>query len=164
VKYGTAYPGARHIQPPKSELAAALGACRSAIIALGFASALINVLYLSGSLYMLEIYDRVLPSRSVQTLVGLSILIITLYGFQAVLDLLRGRILIRVGRSLGQTLSFRVYHTIARLTLRTRMQGDGLQPLRDFDQIRSFLSGAALRHRLPPRLVRSTGSRKSSPA
>jgi ATP-binding cassette subfamily C protein len=133
---------ARNIQPPRGELPAALGACRSAIIALGFASAFINVLYLSGSLYMLEIYDRVLPSRSVQTLIGLSILIITLYAFQGLLDLLRGRILIRVGRSLGQSLSFRVYHTIARLRLRTRMQGDGLQSLRDLDQIRSFLSGA----------------------
>ena len=142
MKSGTATRGAGSLQPPRSELAAALGACRSAIIALGFASALINVLYLSGSLYMLEIYDRVLPSRSIQTLVGLSILILTLYCFQGLLDLLRGRILIRVGRSLGQRLSFRVYHAIARLTLRTRMQGDGLQPLRDLDQIRSFLSGA----------------------
>ena len=69
---------------------------------LALASALINVLYLTGSLYMLEVYDRVLPSRSVPTLVGLSILVVVLYGFQAVLDLLRGRVLVRIGRSLGQ--------------------------------------------------------------
>jgi ATP-binding cassette, subfamily C, bacterial PrsD len=125
---------------PRSELAAALTACRSAIIALAIASAIINVLYLTGSIYMLVIYDRVLPSRSVPTLIGLSILVFGLYGFQAVLDLLRGRILIRVGRSLGQTLSARVYHTIAQLALKTRTLGDGLQPLRDLDQIRSFLS------------------------
>src|SRR5262249_28860094 len=69
------------------------------------------------------------------------VLAISLYGFQAVLDLLRSRILVRVGRSLGQDLSVRVYHTISRLALTTRSTGDGLQPMRDLDQIRSFLSG-----------------------
>jgi ATP-binding cassette subfamily C protein len=128
-------------EQPCNELAAALAACRSAIIALGIASALINVLYLTGSIYMLEIYDRVLPSRSVPTLVGLSILVIGLYGFQVLLDLLRGRVLIRVGRSIGESLSSRVYHTIARLALKTRTPGDGLQPVRDLDQVRNFFSG-----------------------
>ncbi|NEU95285.1 type I secretion system permease/ATPase [Bradyrhizobium uaiense] len=108
---------------------------------LAIASAMINVLYLTGSFYMLEVYDRVIPSRSFPTLVGLSILAIALYGFQAVLDLLRSRMLVRVGRSLGQELSARVYHTISRLALTTRSSGDGLQPMRDLDQIRSFLSG-----------------------
>jgi ATP-binding cassette, subfamily C, bacterial PrsD len=125
---------------PSNELAAGLTACRSAIIALGAASALINVLYLSGSIYMLEVYDRVLPSRSVPTLIGLSVLALALYGFQGVLDLLRGRILVRIARSLTEGLSARVYHTIAQLTLKTRTNSDGLQPLRDLDQIRSFLS------------------------
>jgi PrtD family type I secretion system ABC transporter len=126
---------------PGSELSAGLTACRSAIIAIGAAGALINILYLSGSIYMLEVYDRVLPSRSIPTLVGLSILVVALYGFQAVLDLLRGRILVRIGRSLAEKLSARVYHTIAQLTLKTRSTGDGLQQLRDLDQIRGFLSG-----------------------
>src|SRR5262245_33862465 len=49
---------------PRNELSAGLAACRNAIIAIGLASTLINVLYLSGSIYMLEVYDRVLPSRS----------------------------------------------------------------------------------------------------
>ena len=126
---------------PRNELAGALAACRSAILALGLASVLINILYLSGSFYMLEVYDRVLPSRSIPTLVGLSILVVALYGFQGILDLLRGRILVRIGRSLGEDLSTRVYHTISQLMLKTRASGDGLQPLRDLDQIRSFLSG-----------------------
>jgi PrtD family type I secretion system ABC transporter len=129
-------------QPTRSELAAAAAKSRNAFIALGFASALINVLYLNGSLYMLEVYDRVLPSRSVPTLVGLSILAVAIYGFQALLDVLRGRILIRVARSLCQSLSFRVYHSIARFALKTRSQGEGLQPLRDLDQVRTFLSGS----------------------
>lgn len=128
------------MQKPQCELGTSLRACRHALIALGVGSALVNVLYLTGSLYMLEVYDRVLPSRSVPTLVGLSILVVCLFGFQAVLDLLRGRILVRVGRSLGQRLSARVYDTVARLSLSTRTSGDGLQPLRDLDQVRGFLS------------------------
>jgi PrtD family type I secretion system ABC transporter len=133
-----AVPGTTH---DRSELAKALSACRHALIALGLASALVNILYLTGSLYMLEVYDRVLPSRSIATLVGLSILALGLYGFQGLLDVMRGRILIRVGRSLGQSLSLRTYQTIARLALRNPRQGDGLQPIRDLDQVRTFLSG-----------------------
>src|SRR5882757_9373330 len=124
------------------ELAAALRSCRTALVALAAASALINVLYLSGSVYMLEVYDRVLTSRSVATLVGLTVLVVVLYAFQGFLDLLRGRVLIRIGRYLGQSLSIRVYETIARLALSTRSSGDGLQPMRDLDQVRGFLSGA----------------------
>jgi ATP-binding cassette subfamily C protein len=121
-------------------LALALGACRTAFIALGGASALINILYLTGSFYMLEVYDRVLSSRSIPTLIGLSVLAGGLYCFQGVLDLLRSRILVRIAQSLGQQLSVRVYDTIARLSLTTRTLSDGLQPLRDLDQVRTFLS------------------------
>jgi ATP-binding cassette subfamily C protein len=132
---------ARPTEQPGNELAAALRSCRTALVALAAASALINLLYLSGSLYMLEVYDRVLTSRSIPTLVGLTVLVVVLFAFQGFLDLLRGRVLIRIARFLGQSLSIRVYETIARLALSTRGSGDGLQPLRDLDQIRSFLSG-----------------------
>ena len=125
---------------PRSELFTALGACRNAIVALALASALVNILYLTGSIYMLEIYDRVLTSRSVSTLIGLSVLAIGLYAFQGLLDLLRGRVLVRIGRSLGQSLSIRVFDTLGRLALSTRRGGDGLQPLRDLDQVWNFLS------------------------
>ena len=131
------------VQQSRNELLTALNACRSALGALAIASALINVLYLTGSFYMLEVYDRVLTSRSVSTLIGLSVLAIGLYAFQGLLDLLRGRILVRVGRSLGQSLSFRVFDTIGRLALMARTPGDGLQPLRDLDQVRNFLSSPA---------------------
>jgi len=57
-----------------SELAAALGACRRAFLAIGLFSGMSNILMLTGSLFMLEVYDRVLPSRSVPTLVALLIL------------------------------------------------------------------------------------------
>ena len=63
----------------RSELGEALRTCRSAFIGVGVMSCMINVLYLTGSLFMLEVYDRVLPSRSVPTLIGLAILAGGLY-------------------------------------------------------------------------------------
>ena len=123
------------------ELTAALAACRGAFIGVGVMSAMVNVLYLTGSFFMLEIYDRVLPSRSIPTLVGLIVLAAALYMAQGVLDLIRGRILVRIGASLDESLSGRVFETIARLPLKVGQRNDGLQPLRDLDSIRTFLSG-----------------------
>ena len=74
----------------RSELAEALRACRSAFIGVGLISCMINLLYLTGSMFMLQVYDRVLPSRSVPTLVGLVVIAAVLYIAQGVLDLLRG--------------------------------------------------------------------------
>ena len=102
---------------------------------------MINLLYLTGSFFMLEIYDRVLPSRSVPTLVGLAVIAFVLYAFQGVLDVLRGRVLVRIGASLDEALSGRVFDILVRLPLKARPAGDGLQPIRDLDQVRSFLSG-----------------------
>lgn len=101
----------------------------------------INILMLTGALFMLQIYDRVLPSRSIPTLVGLAILALTLFAFLGVLDLLRGRVLVRVGAYLDETLSPKIYDATIRMPLRSARGGDGLQPIRDFDQVRSFLSG-----------------------
>ena len=122
-----------------SELRQALAACWHAFIAVGLMSGLINILYLTGSFYMLEVYDRVLPSRSVPTLVALSVLALTLFAFQGVLDVIRSRVLVRVAATLDERLSGRVFDIVVQLPLRTRGQGDGLAPLRDLDQIRSFL-------------------------
>jgi PrtD family type I secretion system ABC transporter len=130
-----AVPGVR-----RSELGEALRACRNAFIGVGIMSCMINLLYLTGSIFMLEIYDRVLPSRSVPTLVGLVILAGGLYIAQGFLDLLRGRILVRVGTSLDEALSGRVFETVVRLPLIAGGRSEGLQPLRDLDNIRSFLS------------------------
>ena len=97
---------------------------------------------LTGAMFMLEIYDRVLPSRSMPTLVGLLD-----SGRRAcsprsaLLDLIRGRILVRIGGELDETLSGRVYDTIVRLPLKIGDRSDGMQPLRDLDSVRSFLSG-----------------------
>jgi ATP-binding cassette subfamily C protein len=125
----------------RSELGDALRSCRSAFIGVALMSFMINLLYLTGSIFMLEVYDRVLPSRSVPTLVGLVILAAGLYIAQGVLDLIRGRILIRVGTALDETLNARVFETVVRLPLMAGGRNEGLQPLRDLDNVRSFLSG-----------------------
>ncbi len=125
----------------RSELAAALSSCRGAFIGIGLISAMSNVLMLTGAMFMLEIYDRVLPSRSVATLVGLATLAGGLYAAQGILDLIRGRVLVRIGSALDETLSGRIYNSILRLPLLIGYQKDGLQPLRDLDSVRSFLSG-----------------------
>jgi ATP-binding cassette subfamily C protein len=130
-----AVPGVR-----RSELGEALRACRSAFIGVGVMSCMINLLYLTGSIFMLEIYDRVLPSRSVPTLVGLVVLAGGLYVAQGILDLIRGRILVRIGTSLDEALSGRVFETVVRLPLIAGGRSEGLQPLRDLDNIRAFLS------------------------
>lgn len=102
---------------------------------------MVNILALTGSFFMLEVYDRVVPSRSVPTLIGLAILAAILFSFQGILELIRGQILIRVGTSLDEALSGRVYDTVVRLPLKVGNRNDGLQSLRDLDNIRSFLSG-----------------------
>ncbi|MGY3604979.1 MULTISPECIES: type I secretion system permease/ATPase [unclassified Bradyrhizobium] len=128
----------------ESELHLALASCRAALIAIAMFSGLINLLSLTGSLFMLEVYDRVLPSRSVPTLVGLSIIAAMLFVFQGMLELTRGRMLLRIGNQIDWRVSDRVYDLVIRLPLRTRGGGDGLQPVRDLDTIRSVLSGAGL--------------------
>ena len=125
--------------PGRSELGEALRSCRNAFIGVGIMSCMINVLYLTGSIFMLEVYDRVIPSRSVPTLVGLVILCGGLYVAQGILDMIRGRILGRIGTQLDEALNGRVFETIVRLPLVVGARNDGLQPLRDLDAVRSFL-------------------------
>ena len=86
----------------RGELDTALAHCRSAFFAIAGFSAILNILALTGSLFMMEVYDRVLPSRSVPTLLGLLALVLILYVFQGFMDALRGRLLVRIGIRLDQ--------------------------------------------------------------
>jgi ATP-binding cassette, subfamily C, type I secretion system permease/ATPase len=136
------FPRPMRQQPASSELAAALRACRQAFLAIGLFSGMSNILMLTGSLFMLEVYDRVLPSRSVPTLVALLILTAGLYAAQGFIDAIRSRILVRIGDSLDEAMSMRVYDAVVRLPLKIGSKGDGSQPIRDLDAVRGFLSGA----------------------
>ena len=125
---------------PRTELAAALGSCRASYVGVAAFTAVLNILFLTGSFFMLQIYDRVLPSRSVPTLVGLCVLALALYGFQAILDIARGRVMIRIAGGFAETLDRRIYRLLVKLPLGAP-QLKGFDPARDLEQIRGFLSG-----------------------
>lgn len=126
---------------PHPAVAQALQNCRKAFWSVAIFSGLVNILMLAGPLYMLQVYDRVLASRSVPTLIALSLLLAGAYGFQAVLDLIRTRIITRSARLLDKDLGTVVHAAVIRLANGNR-QLDAQQPVRDLDQIRAFLTSA----------------------
>lgn len=123
----------------RSELATALARCRQALIGVGAFTAAVNLLQLVGPFFMLEVYDRVIPGRSIPTLVAISVLALVMFAFAGLLDMLRSRVLARIAGLVDGELSGRVYDVASRLPLRTAVQA-GAQPLIDLDRIRGFLS------------------------
>lgn len=124
----------------RQRLALVLGHARRAMIATTVLSAVLNVLLLSGSLYMMLVYDMVLPSNSIPTLVGLAVLVLVAYAFQGVLDFIRSRVLLHFSAAVDVDLSEDV-HKLMSLMARTQTSMDSLQPMRDLDQLRQFLAG-----------------------
>lgn len=123
-------------------VAEALKDCRRAFWSVGIFSCAVNLLMLAGPLYMLQIYDRVLMSRSVPTLIALSIFIIGAYAFQGFFDLIRARVLVRAATLLDQRLGATVHAAVMQLGVRSRVPGEAQQPVRDLDSIRTFLTGS----------------------
>jgi len=128
--------------PVHPDLAAALRECRRAFRSVALFSGMVSLLMLAGPLYMLQVYDRVLSSRSVPTLIALSIFLVGAYAFQGVLDLIRSRVVVRSAAVLDQRLALAVHSAVIRLSVASRHPGDGPQPVRDLDAIRGFLTGA----------------------
>ena len=123
------------------QVTAALKDCRRAFWSVALFSGVVNLLMLAGPLYMLQIYDRVLASRSVPTLIALSVFLVGAYAFQGILDVIRARIVARGALYLDQHLDTTVHAAVIRLALSGRQSGDASQPVRDLDQIRAFLMG-----------------------
>jgi PrtD family type I secretion system ABC transporter len=128
--------------PKHPELAAALTDCRRAFWAVALFSAVVNILMLAGPIYMLQIYDRVLTSRSVPTLVALTIFLVGALSFQGLLDIIRSRIVVRSAALLDRRLATTVHSAVIRLGVSRRQPGEAQQPVRDLDQIRAFLTSA----------------------
>jgi PrtD family type I secretion system ABC transporter len=124
------------------DVAAALRDCRRAFWSVALFSGIVNLLMLAGPLYMLQIYDRVLASRSVPTLIALSVFLVGAYAFQGTLDLIRSRVVVRAAALLDQHLALTVHAAVVRLAIASRHPGEAHQPVRDLDQIRAFLTGA----------------------
>lgn len=107
-------------------------------------SGAINVLALTGSVYMLKVYNLVLPSRSLEMLAVLTAAMAGLYVLNGFADFYRLRVLSRTGARIGADLTERVLPAAQDLAVSNPRQHDALQPLRDLDHVRTFLSGLGL--------------------
>ena len=104
-------------------------------------SAVLNVLLLGGSIYMMMVYDSVLPSHSIITLFCLLAMVMLVYVFQCFFENMRTGMLADVANAVDQQLCRRVQNAISQLALSgQRLAGDGLTPMRDLEQIRTFMS------------------------
>ena len=124
----------------RSELTATLWAFRQEFLMVGFFSMLANVLMLSPTLYMLQVYDRVLASQSELTLLAMSLLTLALFGVMALAEWLRSRVLVRAGVRLDERLGTQVFNA----SFESHLSLLGTSPARSFGdliQVRQFLTG-----------------------
>lgn len=127
--------------PHRSPVAAALASRRAALLAVGLFSAIVNLLLLTGPLFMLQIYDRVLTSHSVPTLVALQVLVGVLFAYYVALEIIRGRLLTRIGLAVEQALAPRAFSAALRLPLVAQGPERHIDPLRDLNMVRQFFTG-----------------------
>ncbi|APX23141.1 ATP-binding cassette, subfamily C [Salipiger profundus] len=103
----------------------------------------VNLLMLTGPLYMLQIYDRVLGSRSEATLLALSVLVVFLYGMMGILDYARGRVMARVAARFQAAMDVRVFEAVMR---RSAVKPDELAAtgLKDLESVQRLMSSPVL--------------------
>ncbi|MEZ0169281.1 type I secretion system permease/ATPase [Microvirga sp. TS319] len=123
-----------------TEVQDALKSCLPSFTNVAIFSAVVNILALTGSIYMLQVYDRVLSSRSIPTLIGLSLITLAAFALSGGLDMLRGRMLARIGARFDEILAPRVFDLVATMPLKGAKASESMQPIRDVDTIRGFLS------------------------
>ena len=120
-----------------AELAALMGRYRGALAPVVALSVALNVLALTGSIYLMLVYDRVLLSGSLATLASIFAIVIMLYAFQGGFDTLRARLLQMVGQGFDSEIAPRLQRLESALQVAT--PGAQANPLRDLDQVRNFL-------------------------
>ncbi len=135
--------GRRPSPSSRNELGEMLGVLRGAFLAVASFSLVINLIMLMPALYMLQIYDRVLASRNEVTLYMLTIIVIGLFLLDALLEMVRAKVLIRAGAALDLRLSPRVLDASFQRHLQGN-RGNSSQPLLDMTQVRQFLTGRGL--------------------
>lgn len=118
-------------------------AVRGALVTTAMASSLVNLLMLVGPVFMLQVYDRVLPSRSIPTLIGLLLIALVLLIVQAAVDALRSRLLARTAEVFDESLRHDVFGSVHQAAI-AKPGEDGLQLLRDLDTVRGFIAGSSL--------------------
>jgi ATP-binding cassette subfamily C protein len=117
----------------------ALKVLRPEFAGVGVFSAIISILMLTGSIYMLQVYDRVLASRSVPTLIGISAIVLAAFVLQGILDAIRMRMLARIGASFEEKLSPMVFELARTFPLRGARSDQAMQGVRDLDTVRAFM-------------------------
>ncbi|MFJ4157014.1 type I secretion system permease/ATPase [Pseudomonas sp. NPDC089752] len=128
---------------PGAPLWAALGDYKSTLVSVGCFTALINLLMLVPSIYMLQVYDRVLSSQSITTLWLLTLMVVGFFIYIGALEAVRSFIVIRVGNQLEKSFNLQVYRAAFERNLRQR-DGAAGQALNDLAQLRQFVTGPAL--------------------
>jgi ATP-binding cassette subfamily C exporter for protease/lipase len=128
---------------PRTELAEVLFSFRKAFYTAGLFSMFINLLGLVPSIYMLQVYDRVLQSRNITTLVMLTVIMLGFYLMLGMLELARSKLLIRIGAQLDVKLNNRVFVASFERNLK-RAGGNAGQALGDLTNVRQFLTGNGL--------------------
>jgi ATP-binding cassette, subfamily C, bacterial exporter for protease/lipase len=132
----------QHLQP-RSELASVLHGLRQHFWVAGIFSFFINLLMLVPSLYMLQVYDRVLASRNETTLLMITVITLGLYALMSLLEMVRSRLLVRISSKLDSQLNARVFTAAFERNLRAGNSDAGLA-LADLNNIRQFLTGQGL--------------------
>ncbi len=130
---------------PNSPLAPVVAACKRAFRSISIASGVINLLTLTGSIFMMQVYDRVLGSQSLPTLAGLSVLAVVAYMFQGWLEAIRGRIFTLIGEKIDADLGPVVHAAgVQAAVALPGGQSEAVQAVRDLDAIRNFVAGTGL--------------------
>ncbi|GGE03305.1 type I secretion protein [Tsuneonella deserti] len=118
-----------------------LGRYRSTVRVIVAATILLNLTLFAGAIYMLLVYDMILPSGSVATLIALFGMLILVYLFQGIIDAARSELLLRLARGIHHDLAPLVHHAAVTLPLRRGVPaGDGAQIVRDLDQVYGFIA------------------------
>lgn len=123
-----------------SEVSTALEQSRAAFWSVGFFSLFINLLMLTGPLFMLQIYDRVLTSKSHPTLIALIVLVGGLFLFLGLLEFIRIRILARIGEQFANNLGQKAMRATIEHTV-NQTPNMGISPIRDMETIKQFIAG-----------------------
>ncbi len=118
-----------------------MGGMKGIILFLFILSGVVNVLALTGAIYMLQIYDRALTSQSIPTLLALSFLAIGLYLFQGTLDVVRSQILVRLGAKFDEGLAPLTHKVTIDMPRFGFSLAEAKERSRDVDTVRSFMSG-----------------------
>ena len=109
----------------------------------GLFSLFVNILMLLPAIYMLAVYDIVVPSRSENTLLFITALVVILFGIMALLQIIRGKILVRINNRIDNILNERVVDSMYRFALKHPTKAS-IQPFNDFQQIKNFLTGQTI--------------------